>query len=102
MPTQRAPERASPRAPEPERIIERMVVKLRRVTSRSGAEPGRTLHFTFEGGTRRAQRSRCSFVQPEHAPEFEGQEAWFEVEQVSGHPWSYGRAVRPVEPPADA
>lgn len=102
MPSQRAPQRASPRAPKPERIIKRMVVKLQRVTQFNGAEPGRTLFFTFKGGTRRAQRSLCSFVSPEQVPDFEGQEAWFEVEEVSGKPWSYWRAVRRVEPPAGA
>ncbi|MFY8142763.1 MAG: hypothetical protein ACOVMT_02625 [Caulobacter sp.] len=102
MPTQRAPQRASPRAPKPERIIMRMVVELQRVTQSSGAEPGRTLFFKFKGGTRRAERSLYSFVSPEHVPDFKGQTAWFEVEEVSGKPWSYWRAVRQVEPPADA
>lgn len=102
MPTQCAPQRASPRAPKPERIITRMVVELQRVAQSSGAEPGRTLFFKFRGGIRRAQRSLYSFVSPEHVPDFEGQAAWFEVEEVSGKPWSYWRAVRQVEPPGDA
>lgn len=40
MPTQRAPQRASPRAPKPERIIKRMVARLQRATQFNGAEPG--------------------------------------------------------------
>ena len=99
MPAPRAPQRAPPHAPKPERIICRMTVKLRRVRQYGGAEPGRTLMFTFEGGTRRAQRSKNSFVDKERVPDFEGEEAWFEMEEVSGTPWSFWRAVRQVEPP---
>ena len=99
MSTPRAPQRARPHAPRPERIISRMTVKLRRVRQYGGAEPGRTLMFTYEGGTRRVQRSRNSFVDKERVPAFEGEEAWFEMEEVSGAPWSFWRAVRQVEPP---
>lgn len=102
MPAPRAPQRAPPHAPTPERIISRMTVKLRRVRQYDGAEPGRTLMFTFEGGTRRAQRCNSSFVDKERVPDFEGEEAWFEVEEVSGKPWSFWRAVRKVEPPGNA
>ncbi|AZS19190.1 hypothetical protein CSW63_00195 (plasmid) [Caulobacter sp. FWC26] len=79
-----------------------MTVKLRRVRQYGGAEPGRTLMFTFEGGTRRAERSLNSFIDKDRVPEFEGEEAWFEVEEVSGKPWAFWRAVRRVEPPGDA
>ena len=99
MSTQRAGQRASPLAPKPERIISRRVVKLRRVRQYGGGDHGRTLMFTFEGGTRRAQRSLSSFIDKERVPDFEGEEAWFEVEEVSGKPWSFWRAVRQVEPP---
>lgn len=102
MSTQRAGQRASPLAPKPERIISRGIVKLRRVRQYGGAESGRTLMFTFEGGTRRAARSRCSFVDKERVPDFEGEEAWFEMEEVSGTPWAFWRAVRQVEPPDEA
>jgi len=102
MPTQRAGQRATPHAPKPERIICSMIVKLRRVRQYGGAEPGRTLMFTFEGGTRRAERSRNSFIDKERVPDFDGEEAWFEVEEVSGKPWAFWRAVRQVEPPDNA
>jgi len=79
-----------------------MVVKLVRVRQFGGEGHGKTLMFTFEGGTRRAQRSRNSFIDRERVPDFEGEEAWFEVEEVSGRPWPHWRAVRRVEPPGDA
>lgn len=99
MPTQRAGRRASPHAPTPERIVGREIVKLRRVRQYGGADHGCTLMFSFEGGTRRAQRSRDSFIDKERVPDFEGEEAWFEVEQVSAKPWSFWRAVRRLEGP---
>lgn len=99
MPTPRARERATPHAPKPERILQRMVVKLRRVRQYGGAEHGRTLTFSFPGGTRRAQRSLNSFISADRVPAFEGEEAWFEVEEVSARPWPFWRAVRQVEPP---
>jgi len=102
MSMQRAGQRASALAPKPERIISRLVGRLRRVRQYGGAGPGQTLMFTFEGGTRRAERSRCSFVDKERVPNFEGEEAWFEVEEVSGKPWSYWRAVRQVAAPDGA
>lgn len=61
----------------------------------------RTLCFTAPGGAGRGN-SRTTFVDVEHVPEFEGETAWFEMELVEGIPWSYWRAVRQVEPPADA
>lgn len=99
MPTPRARERATPRAPKPERILQRMVVKLRRVRQHGGVEHGRTLTFSFPGGTRRAERSLCSFISADRVPAFDGEEAWFEVEEVSAKPWPFWRAVRQVEPP---
>lgn len=102
MPPPRVQKRATTLAPKPERIIRRMTVKLNRVRQYGGAEHGQTLMFTFEGGTRRAQRSRNSFINRDRVPEFEGDEAWFEVEEVSSTPWPYWRAVRQVEPPKGA
>ncbi|KQV54671.1 MULTISPECIES: hypothetical protein [unclassified Caulobacter] len=102
MSTQRAGQRASPHAPTAERILTRTTVKLRRVRQYGGADHDRTLMFTFEGGTRRAQRSRCSFIDKERVPAFEGEEAWFEVEEVSAKPWPFWRAVRQVAGPGDA
>lgn len=102
MPPPRVTKRAPPHVPKPERVIHKMTVKLRRIRQFGGAEPGRTLMFAFEGGTRRAERSRDSFINRERVPEFEGEEAWFEVEQVSTASWPYWRAVRQVKPPTDA
>jgi hypothetical protein len=42
-----------------------------------------------------------TFVSPEHVPEFDGEEAWFEMELTAGVPWSYWRAVRRVDPPTE-
>jgi hypothetical protein len=83
----------------PERVIQRMTVKLRRVRQYGGGEHGRTLMFSFPGGTRRAARSLHSFIDRERVPEFDGEEAWFEVEEVSATPWSFWRAVRQAEGP---
>lgn len=76
------------------------VVKLKRVRQAGGAGPQRTLHFTFEGHTRKSSRARCSFIDAERVPPFDGDEAWFEVEQVRAKPWPYWRAIRQVEAPA--
>jgi hypothetical protein len=94
--------RATMHASKTERVLHRMTVKLKRVRQFGGAVPGATVMFTFEGGTRRAQRARCSFINKDRVPEFEGEEAWFDVEEVSAKPWPYWRAVRQVEPPAGA
>lgn len=77
------------------------VVKLGRVRQGGGADPQRTLHFTFEGLTKKSSRARCSFIDRERVPPFEGDEGWFEVEQVKAKPWPFSRAIRPVEAPAD-
>ena len=89
----------SPLKPSIDQVVRgsRRVVKLTRVTCPDG-EGLRTLHFTFEGGQRRSSRSRCSFIAPEHVPEFEGDEGWFEVEEVRAKPWSSWRATRPADP----
>ncbi|MDG2531027.1 hypothetical protein [Caulobacter endophyticus] len=82
------------------KILARLTVKLTRVTHAYGGHRGReTLHFTFEGGQPRRARAARSFVAPQDVPIFEGDEAWFEVEQVASRPWSYWRAVRRVDPP---
>ena len=92
----RAPQRASPHAPAPPRVYRRDVKKLTRVS-----HLGRTLHFTFRGGSGRGN-SVHGFVKAEDVPPFEGDEAWFEMEMVAAKPWSFWRAVRQVEPPAHA
>ncbi len=97
MPPPRAPQRANPHATRPPRVYQRTVQKLTRVCA-----DGRTLYFTFPNGTGRARRCRVTFVEPHRVPDFVGDTAWFEVEQVEGRPWSFWRAVRQVEPPSDA
>lgn len=93
----RAPQRATPHAPKPPRVYSRAVKQLTRVLA-----DGRTLYFTFATGTGRARRCRVEFVEPDRVPTFVGDTAWFEMEQLQAKPWSYWRAVRQVEPPADA
>jgi len=66
-----------------------------------GPDKGRTLYFTFPGGVK-SQRSNVTFVDPQNVPAFDGDEAWFEVEQVEGKPWAFWRAVRRVEGPPGA
>jgi hypothetical protein len=102
MTTKRADQRARTHAPKHERVLHRMTVKLKRIRQYGGLDHGKTLLFSFEGGTRRAQRSLSTFIDRERVPEFEGEEAWFDVEEVSAKPWPFWRAVRQVEPPADA
>lgn len=58
--------------------------------------PGRCF-YTFQGMD--AGRSASSFIDEEDVPPFEGQEAWFEVEQVSAKPWPFWRAIRQVDEP---
>lgn len=77
------------------------VVRLKRVRQGGGADPKRTLYFTFEGLTKKSSRARCSFIDRERVPPFEGDEGWFEVEQVKAKPWPFWRAIRQVEAPAD-
>ncbi|KQY28289.1 hypothetical protein ASD38_16530 [Caulobacter sp. Root487D2Y] len=95
----RAPQRATLHAPKPPRVYRRDVKRLTRV--RLYADPeSKTLFFTTPGGG--SGNSRSTFIAPDNVPPFEGEEAWFEMELVEGKPWSFWRAVRQVEPPADA
>lgn len=71
------------------------IVELRRVRVSPDDPASRTLHFTFP--RRGNGRSVVSFVKPEHVPDFEGEKAWFLMEQVRATPWSYWRAVRQVD-----
>jgi hypothetical protein len=73
-----------------------LIALLRRVTTGPGLD-GPTLHFSFR--ISRSHRDTCAIVRPEHVPEFEGHEAWFELERVPGKPWGHWRALRRVEPP---
>ena len=64
-----------------------------RVSSEDG---GNTLYFKMQVGRLGA------FLDPEDVPEFEGEEAWFELERVPkslGRPWSTWRVIRPVDAP---
>lgn len=106
MPTQRANPRARPRAPRPPRVYLRTIARLTRMVAEEGygeAMTRRTLsfHLHTEGGF----NSPAEFVDPEHVPDFEGDVAWFEMEKVERggeHRWPWWRAVRQVDPPADA
>jgi len=82
----------------PPRVYRRAVQQLTRCRERTGDLKSRTLYFTFPGG-RKGTRSTSTFVDPKDVPEFEGEQAWFEVELVAGKPWSFWRAVRQVEAP---
>jgi len=56
------------------------------------------LYFTFPGAPK-ARRHNVTFVNVEDVPEFDGEEAWFEMEKIQAKPWSYWRVVRQVEAP---
>lgn len=103
MPPNRVQQRATTHVRVP-RVCLRQVAKLTRVTVGMGPNSGRTLHFTMPGG-KKGTRSAVTFIDPENVPEFEGKEAWFEVEQVergAGRMWPWWRAVRQVDPPEGA
>lgn len=85
----------------PPRVYQRAVKKLTRMRAGVGEARGRTLYFTFPGGPK-GRRSHVTFLKPGNVPEFEGDEAWFEVEQVEGRPWAFWRPVRRVDGPLDA
>jgi hypothetical protein len=89
-----ASRRANLRACKPPRVYRRDVKQLIRVTFGD-----RTLHYIFAQGTGGGRKSASGFVRAEHVPAFEGDDGWFEMELVEGHPWNYWRAVRQVEAP---
>lgn len=67
-------------------IPRREAAMVHRLITRSKTLPdagGQTLFFTFM--TRRLQ-----FLRPEQVPEFDGDQAWFEIERVKGL-WRVGR-----------
>ncbi|SFK39908.1 hypothetical protein [Caulobacter sp. UNC279MFTsu5.1] len=96
-----SPRRGRVAAPagQPPHVWRKSIEKLTRQHEQAGAPPNLTLCFTFPSG-RPASRSRVTFVLPEHVPDFDGEEAWFEMALTAGVPWSYWRAVRQVDPPA--
>ena len=73
-----------------------IIRKLRRVRS-SKDDNFRTLFFTAELLGRTHGNSRSTFIQPENVPDFDGEEAWFELERVRAKPRGYWRAIRQVE-----
>ncbi len=64
---------------------------------------GGTVFFTSDGGTR---RQPTKFWRPGEVPAFEGEDAWFEAEQVPGCGWRIVRRVHEngqpyeIQPPA--
>lgn len=50
----------------------------------------RTLFFTFPA--RRRQKAAMDFILPEFVPEFEGEQAWFELERMKGGGGAGGEA----------
>lgn len=74
----------------------RCVMKLTRVRVDTRDKTSMTLHFTYPCGSGRGN-SRVGFIAPEHVPDFDGEEGWFELEQVWAKPWSYWRAIRRVD-----
>lgn len=60
------------------------------------SDGGGTLFFVIHSGR------RPGFLDPDQVPEFEGDEAWFEVEhaRISGRIWPTWKVLRQVQPPA--
>lgn len=106
MPPNRAGQRATSHVPRPPRVYHRAIARLTRIAIDEGygaERKRRTLHFLLH--TRWGLSSRAEFVEPRNVPDFIGDVAWFEVEKTergAGHPYPWWRAVRQVEPPADA
>ena len=106
MPTQRAGQRATKRAPRPPRVYLRTIARVTRVAVDEGYGAGktrRTLHFLLHA--HRGFSGPADYVSPENVPAFDGDVAWFEMEKIErggDHRWPWWRAVRQVEPPSDA
>ncbi|PLR21911.1 hypothetical protein SGCZBJ_20300 [Caulobacter zeae] len=106
MPPNRADPRARPRAPRAPRVFLRTIARLTRIAVEEGygdSQTRRTLNYHLHtvGGL----NGPADFVDPKFVPDFEGDVAWFEMEKVERggeHRWPWWRAVRQVEPPADA
>lgn len=52
---------------------------------------GGTLYFVVHAGRRN------SYLSPEEVPDFDGAEAWFELERVPGRPWATWRVLRQLK-----
>jgi len=50
------------------------------------------LHYAFS--VVRSRRNTVAVIHKDRVPEFEGYEAWFEIERVHAKPWPYWRAIR--------
>lgn len=106
MPIPRAGQRARLHVSRPPRVYLRTIARLTRITVDGGYGQNRTrrtLHFLLH--TQQGLGSRADYVEPRHVPNFDGDVAWFEVEKIQRggeHRWPWWRAVRQVEPPADA
>lgn len=70
-----------------------MIRKIRRVRTHAH-EGGGTLYFKTIGGSR---QNPTRFFDPDEVPEFEGEEAWFEVEPLRGPVWMTWRFLRQVD-----
>lgn len=57
---------------------------------------GNTLQFTTPSLKR---RPILAFIDPALVPDFEGDEAWFELERVPAKPWAYWKPLRQTEEP---
>lgn len=62
--------------------------KVERVRTLANAG-GKTLYFLIRTGTR---RQPTTFFSPEEVPEFDGEEAWFEIDRRR-RPWKFIRQV---------
>lgn len=67
--------------------------RLRRVTDHDG----RTLHFMIPTSDR---RHPSEFLSCDQVPDFDGDEAWFELEKIHAKPWAFWKVLRRVEAPA--
>lgn len=76
-------------------------MQLTRARVRAADPTSRTIRFTYPDGSGRGN-SPVGFVSPEHAPAFDGEEGWLELERVKAAPWSYWRAVGRLDRPPDA
>ena len=70
-----------------------VIRRLKRVTDLEG----RTLNFMIPTSDR---RHPPEFIPPDRVPEFEGKEAWFELEKVHTKPWAFWKVLRQVDKPA--
>lgn len=68
------------------------IAKLRRVR-RLQTDGGDTLYFIIVGA------GRAQFLDKDRVPDFEGEEAWFELERVRGPVWMTWKVLRRAQEP---